>query len=119
MTQADFAYIPVNFTFTAANPTFQTGFNIDQALVGGWMGGYLLITVRSVDSDSHRIFINSKELLGWDIPLPPANSDAWFTYMDRIDPGVLQAGGNSIRITRSGNDDFAVRDVVVHWREAA
>jgi hypothetical protein len=83
------------------------------------MGGYLLITVRSVDSSSHRIIINGKDLLGWDIPLPPGNSDAWFTYTDQIEPGILQAGGNNLRITRSGNDDFAVRDVIVHWREAA
>lgn len=119
MARSDFNYIPVNHTFTANSPTFTREFPVQlssgQAVVDD---GYLLITVRSVDSQSHRIEINNNNLSGFDIPLPPSNSDAWLTYMDRIDPGFLIGGTNRIRITRVGNDDFVVKDIVVHWREA-
>lgn len=119
MARSDFNYIPVNHTFTASAPVFEKNFPVElsagQEVVDD---GYLLITVRSVDLDSHTIQINGKQLSGFDIPLPPGDSDAWLTYMDRIQPNVLRAGTNNIQITRVGNDDFVVKDIVVHWREA-
>ncbi len=119
MARGDFNYIPVNHTFTANSPVFDLDFPVElsggQAVVDD---GYLLITVRSVDSQNHRIVINGTDLSGFDIPLPPGNSDAWFTYMDRIQPNVLHGGTNHLQITRVGNDDFVVKDIVVNWREA-
>ena len=119
MARSDFNYIPVNHTFTANSPVFDRNFPVElstgQAVVDD---GYLTITVRSVDSQNHRIAINGRDLSGFDIPLPPGNSDAFLTYMDRIQPNVLQGGTNRIQITRVGNDDFVVKDMVIHWREA-
>jgi hypothetical protein len=122
MGRSDFNYIEINQTFTAANPVAEFPFEVELSsgpVVGDAVGaGYLLITVRSVDSQDHRIEINDIDLKGdFDIPLPPGNSDAWLTYMDRIEPNVLRQGTNTLRITRVGNDNFVVRDVVVHWRE--
>lgn len=118
MARSDFNYIPVNHTFNANSPVFERDFRVE--LSAGQEAvddGYLLITVRSVDSQSHRIQINGTNLSGFDIPLPPGNSDAWLTYMDRIQPNVLNSGTNNIQITRIGNDNFEVKDIVVHWRE--
>jgi len=119
MARSDFNYLPINHTFTANSPVFDADFPVElsagQAVVDD---GYLVITVRSVDADSHRIKINNVDLSGFDIPLPPGNSDAWLTYMDRIQPNVLHSGTNHIQITRVGNDNFVVKDIVVHWREA-
>lgn len=117
--RSDFNYIPVNHTFTANAPVWEANFPVElnvplEAIVDD---GFLLITVRSVDSASHTIQINGQNLSGFDIPLPPANSDAWLTYMDRIQPNVLHVGTNNIQITRVGNDDFVVKDLVVNWRE--
>lgn len=119
MARGDFNYLPVNHTFTASSPNWERNFPVElssgEAVVDD---GYLLITVRSVDSQNHRIQINDQDLSGFDIPLPPGNSDAWLTYMDRIQPNALHGGTNNIQITRVGNDDFVVKDIVVHWREA-
>lgn len=118
MARSDFNYIPVNHTFTAQSPVFERNFPVElstgQEVVDD---GYVLITVRSVDSESHRIQINGTDLSGFDIPLPPGNSDAWLTYMDRIQPNLLRSGTNNIQIIRVGNDDFVVKDIVIHWRE--
>jgi hypothetical protein len=119
MARADFNYIPVNRTLTENSTFFEDNFTVElssgQRVVDD---GYLLITVRSVDLESHEIKINGEKLSGFDIPKPPGNSDAWFTYMDRIQPGLLHSGMNTIQIIRVGNDDFVIKDLVVHWREA-
>lgn len=118
MARSDFYYIPVHHTFTATSPVFERDFQVQ---VGPNQevkdDGYLVITVKSVDLTSHRIQINNKDLSGFDIPTPPANSNAWLTYMDRIQKGVLKEGKNELQITRVGNDNFVVKDVVVNWRE--
>ena len=119
MARSDFNYIPVNHTFTANSPVFDQDFTVElspgQNVVDD---GYLVITVRSVDSDNHRIEINGHDLSGFDIPLPPQNSDAFLTYMDRIQPNVLHGGTNHLQIPRTGNDNFVVKYMVVHSREA-
>ena len=118
MARGDFNYIPVNHTFTANSPTWEKEFRVQtssgQTVVDD---GYVLITVKSVDSENHKIAINGVDLKGFDIPLPPGSSNAWLTYMDRIEENVLHKNTNRIRITRVGNDDFTVKDLVVHWRE--
>jgi hypothetical protein len=118
MARGDFNYIPVNHTFTANSPVFEQDFQVQlgsgQDVVDD---GYLLITVRNVDLQSHQIQINGTNLSGFDIPNPPGGSSAWLTYMDRIQPNLLQQGTNNIQITRIGNDNFEVKDLVVHWRE--
>jgi hypothetical protein len=119
MARGDFNYIPVNHTFNANTPTWETDFPVElsagQSVVDE---GYLLITVRNVDSDNHRIQINGQDLSGFDIPVAPGNSSTWFTYMDRIQPDVLHGGTNNIQITKVGQDGFSVKDLVIHWREA-
>ncbi len=119
MARGDFNYIPVNHNFTANSPVFDIDFQVQldrgQELVDD--DGYLLITVRSVNSQNHKIQINGKDLSGFDIPAAPRDSNAWLTYMDRIQPNTLNSGTNNIQITRVGNDDFRVKDMVVHWRE--
>lgn len=118
MARSDFNYTPVNQLFNDANSTFETNFIVDlsssQSVVDD---GYLLITVRSVDFAGHQILINNTQLGSFDIPLPPGDSDAWLTYMDRIEPGILRGGTNELEIRRKGSDNFVVKDVVVHWRE--
>lgn len=118
MARSDFNYVPVNHTFTGHNPVFETRFRVElspgQSVVDD---GYLVITVKSVDATTHRIRINGVELSSFDIPLPPSNSDAWFTYMDRIQPNILQGGMNTLQIIRTGSDNFTVKDLVVNWRE--
>ena len=118
MARSDFNYIPVNHSFNANNPVFEKDFPVElgnsQAVVDD---GYLLITVRGVNSDSHRIQINGRDLSGFDLPSSPQGSNAWLTYMDRIQPDVLNGGMNNIQITRVGNDNFEVKDLAVNWRE--
>jgi hypothetical protein len=120
MARGDFNYIPVGHLFSATSPVWEKNFPVelssDEAVVDD---GYLLITVRSVDLESHRIKINGIDLIGLDIPKPPGDSDMWLTYMDHIQPNVLKPGTNTIQIIRVGNDNFHVRDMVVHWREAS
>lgn len=122
MARGDFNYIPVNHTFTENDPVFERKFPVETGKLQVVDDGYLLITARSVDASNHRIRINGTELSGFDIPLPPGNSNAWFTYMDRIQPGVLKPGTNTLQIIRAKEPDnepnFVVKDVVVHWREA-
>ncbi|MCF6237100.1 MAG: hypothetical protein L3J70_12140 [Gammaproteobacteria bacterium] len=119
MARSDFQYIPIHHIFKATSPVFEKDFRVElntgQKVVDD---GYLLITVKSVDLDSHKIQINGADLSGFDIPLPPGNSNAWLTYMDRIQPNTLKSGINNIQITRVGNDDFQVKDIVIHWRES-
>ena len=119
MAQGDFNYIPVNRLFSENDPEWERDFPVelssDQKVVDD---GYLLITVRSVDLESHRIQINGVDLPNLDIPKPPGNSDMWLTYMDHIQPNILHSGDNNIQITRVGNDNFHVKDIVIHWREA-
>jgi hypothetical protein len=117
--QGDFKYIPFNNTeLNASNPTVEREF-----LISGngplQDHGYLLIRVKSLNSMSHRIEINGKDLGGFDIPSAPHDSNAWFTHMDPIREGFLRLGTNSIRVTRVGNDNFRVFDAVVHWREGS
>jgi hypothetical protein len=119
MARSDFRYIPVNHTFTANDPSWDNQFpvELDPGEAVSEEEGYLLVTARSVDSQNHEISINGQNMSGFDIPLPPGNSDAWLTYMDRIGGNVLHGGLNQIRITRMANDDFVVKDLVVHWRK--
>lgn len=121
MSRADFNYIPVQNQFTALRPRFGTSFPIH---VGNGReisdDAYLLITVQHVDADTHRISINNKTLDDRDpidIPKPPGSSAALLTYMKHIQPGVLQAGPNDLNIFRVADDDFFVKEVVIHWRE--
>ncbi|NOK58636.1 MAG: hypothetical protein GFH27_549279n442 [Chloroflexi bacterium AL-W] len=120
MARSDFNYIPVNHEFTVNSPVFETDFRVELASGQSLAEdpGYLLITVRSVDTASHRIQINGQDLSGFDIPEAPGDSNAWLTYMDRIQPNVLRGGTNNLQITRVGNDNFLVKDMVIHWREA-
>ncbi len=120
MARSDFNYIPVNQKFNNNNDNFRIPFRVElsagQKVVDD---GYLLITVRDVDSNNHEIAINGHTLTGFDIPKPPADSSAWFTYMDRIQPEAnLHSGTNILEIHRVGDDNFEVKDLVINWRES-
>ena len=124
MARGDFNYIAVNQSFNDSNTVFEKDFQVK--LEGGRQrvdDGYLLITARSVDSTNHRIRLNNRDLPGSDIPLPPGNSNAWFTYMVHVPletsggQPFLVPGTNELEIRRAGGDNFEVKDMVVHWRE--
>lgn len=111
MARSDFNWIPFTHTFTANDPSFIAEFPIEGSPIDD---AYLLITAHNVSSQGHRILINNTELPSWDLPI---HDPGWQTWMDHIEPGVLQSGMNSILVVRTGNDDFTTKDVVVHWRE--
>jgi len=113
MARSDFNYIPVNHFFTVNSPSITLQFPIEgnQNPIDD---AYLLITAHNVSIQSHEIRINNSNLSGWDIPI---HNPGWQTWMDRIQPGVLHSGTNMITITRTSNDDFTVKDIVVNWRE--
>ena len=113
MARADFNWIPVNHAFTASNPSISVQFPIE-GTADPIDDGYLLITAHNVSNQSHQISINSQQLSGFDLPI---HDPGWMTWMDRIQPGVLKAGMNTLTIVRTFNDDFHVKDIVVHWRE--
>ncbi len=113
MARSDFNWIPINQTFNNSNQSFTINFPIEGNL-NPVDDGYLLITAHNVSHQSHHILINNVQLSGWDIPI---HNPGWQTWMDRIQPGVLHTGTNSLTITRGSNDDFTVKDAVVHWRE--
>jgi len=78
---------------------------------------YLLLQTFDVQSSQHRIVINGKDLPVMDIPAHPA-PNVWQTWMDRIPPGVLQQGKNTLTVIKQkGTDAFEVRGVSVNWRE--
>lgn len=115
MARADFNWVPIGHTFTAASPTVTRNFNVNGAPVDD---AFLLVQVKGVDSGAHSIKINDQELAGMDLPPAPGGSEAWFTWMDHIPPGTLKANQNNrITITRQSNDNFTVSAVVVNWRE--
>jgi hypothetical protein len=119
MARSDFNYVPINGRLSPANPTIHADFPVelssDQAVVDD---GYLLINVQYSRSARHQIFINDVALTGTDIPEAPGNSNAMLTYMDRIQPGVLRRGMNTIRFVVGPSSVLEIKDVVIHWREA-
>jgi len=118
MAQSDFNLVPINHKFTVTAPTKTVSFPIEgtQTPVDD---GYLVIQVKGVQLSSHQVKINGIHLGGSDLLPAPLNSQAWLCWMDRIQPNVLKAGGNDITITRIGDDDFEIGNVVVNWRENA
>ncbi|MEM8487589.1 MAG: hypothetical protein AAF564_18710 [Bacteroidota bacterium] len=113
MARSDFNWMGVNQTFTQSNPTVTINFPIE-GNAPPVDDAYLLITAHNVSHQSHRILVNNQELSGWDLPI---HNPGWQTWMDRIQPGVLHTGNNTITIIRASNDDFTVKDIVVNWRE--
>jgi hypothetical protein len=77
---------------------------------------YLLIQTFDVQSDLHRIVINGQDLPVMDLPAHP-KAGVWQTWMDRIPPGVLKQGKNTLTIIKQGSDTFQVRGVSINWRE--
>lgn len=112
MARADFNWIPFTHTFTENSPTFTAHFPIE-GTKDPIDDAYLLITAHGVTFQTHKILINDVELPGFDMPLV----DGWQTWMDHIQPNLLQKGMNSVTVVRVGNDDFSTKDMVVHWRE--
>lgn len=113
MANADFNYIPINHHFTASDPSVTVNFPIEGSKPPV-DDGYILINAHNVTQQLHKVLINDVELSGWDLP---ATSGGWHTFMDRIQPGLLKTGNNTLRIVAVLGDDFTVKDAVVHWRE--
>ena len=118
MARSDYTLIPIDQIFTENNPTITKEFNIEgNPIDSNRLDAYLLVQVRSVEDSSHRISINNEDLPSVDLPPAPENSQAFLLWMDHIPANFLRSGSNTITITRTVNDDFEVRNVVVHWRE--
>jgi hypothetical protein len=94
------------------NETNTKSFLIDDMTVGD---AYLLIQTYKVGVPSHKIFINSRELKGFNIP----PHDGWQTWMVVITEPILKRGINTIKVVRDArtDDDFAIGNITVHWRE--
>jgi hypothetical protein len=75
---------------------------------------YLELQAFDVGEFGHEIVLDGEPLSGFD--LPPA--DGWQYWMDSL-AGRDLSGTNTLRIRRdtSGDDAFAVGNVVVNWRE--
>ena len=113
MARADFNWMPVNHTFNVNNPSITIQFPIEGNR-DPIDDAYLLITAHNVSHQSHQILINNVHLPSWDIPI---HNPGWQTWMDHIQPDLLKTGTNTLTIIRAANDDFTVKDAVVHWRE--
>jgi hypothetical protein len=126
MARADFAVIMLNehlgdnagdllvpWATFVGDATTVKNFTVDGTPTGT---GYLLIQTYDVQSESHRIVINGKELADTDIRSHPAEN-TWQTWMDVIEPGVLKTGNNTIQIRRApGGDNFVISHVAINWR---
>lgn len=71
---------------------------------------------RGIAQRLHEILHFNREVLK--PPIGSTTGNAYRVAMQDIADGVLQAGTNELEIERmSDEDDFDVRNVVVHWRE--
>ena len=122
VTRADFDIIPVRQTFNQTNVTSEFNFRIEPSAASiSDSHGYVIMQVRSVgEGGTHSIEINGREVGGdFDLKPAPGGSQAWLTWMFtfKVEQVRLRVGINTFRITRGGNDNFEVRDVVINWRE--
>ena len=117
--RSDFAKVWISKIFNDTNPHTHKDFTIEGTPLGP---AYLLIQQRKISTrGSCQVKINEKVLKP---PLGATGATRWgqgaafrIEMMD-ITRGVLKAGTNTIEILRmSDDDDFQVRNVVVHWRE--
>lgn len=74
--------------------------------------GYIIIQLYNVNAE-HRILVNGKNLPEHDILV---NTKGWTIWTDEIPNGILVNGPNSIRIEAIGNDNFAIRHIILQWR---
>lgn len=117
--RSDFNWVPINHSFHDNAPTVTIQFPIEGIEDFGGEpidDAYLLIKASGVSSNSHRIFINNEPLPGIDLPISHTDNQTG-TWMDRILPGMLHKGTNTIRIDRIGNDNFFVSGAAINWRE--
>ena len=120
MARSDYRLISIDHLFTENAPTVTRSFNVEGDLNvnrNDRTDAYLIVQVRAVEDSRHVIKINNRDLPGFDLPPAPGRSQSFVLWMDRIPFGFLRSGGNTITITRTVNDNFEVKDVVVHWRE--
>jgi hypothetical protein len=128
MLRSDFAWVNFDNEFNVPNEEATRTFTIDDDPAAASAPGssvraegYILIQARDVgnssagpgDSITHRILINGRHLPSFDM----VAEDGWNLWMDRIPVGFLQQGQNRLTIRRRAVDNFAVANVVVHWRE--
>jgi len=119
MARSDFAIVGIferfNDTTTVVSQTFQ----VEGQPIGD---AYLIVQQFDVEVRSHQIEVNGIDLPGMDFTAMPPNdpNNVWLVWLDRIPPGILQAGSNRITIRRSElvDEGFRVGNVVIHWREA-
>ncbi|MEM9091988.1 MAG: hypothetical protein AAGC93_25040, partial [Cyanobacteria bacterium P01_F01_bin.53] len=117
--RSDFNWVPINVSFNDNRPTTTVEFPIEGLDDFGGEpidDAYLIIKASGVSSNAHRIFINNQPLPGIDLPISQTTTPVG-TWMDRIPPGLLKEGTNTIRIDRIGEDNFFVSGVAINWRE--
>ena len=76
---------------------------------------HISLQAYDVGEYGHRVRINDEPLSGFD--MPPA--EGWQYWMDSLSDRRLTEGTNTIRIERDtgGDDNFAVGNVKIHWKE--
>ena len=116
MARSDFNRVWFQHDFTATSPTVTKEFSIE-GTQNPVDNAYLLIQVRGVSEENHKIRINNTDLPGQDLPPAPSASQAWLLWMKHIGPGILKSGMNTITITRAATDDFRIGGVAINWRE--
>ena len=77
---------------------------------------YVELQAYDVGSFGHEILINGEALTGFDVP--PASG--WQQWMDAVTGASIRQGENTLQVVRGPErDEFAVGNVVVHWRDGS
>lgn len=119
VTRADFDIITVRQTFNSNNNDRTFNFRIEPSApsIGDDLA-YVIMQVRSVgEPANHQIIINDRLVDDFSFQPAPGASQAWLTHMFTFSTDFLEIGINRFRIRRRGNDNFEIRDIVIHWRE--
>ena len=121
MARSDFTWVNFDEAFGGSTTEATRTFNIEGTPIST---GYLLIQHFDVEVSGHQILINNRNLPSFDIPQHKDANNQWFVWMDRIPPGFMHQGENSITIRRRNCDTrpetcegFRVANVAIHWRE--
>ena len=76
---------------------------------------HISLQVYDVGEYGHDVLINDEALSGFDFP----PDEGWQYWMDSLSDRRLVEGTNTLRIERDteGDDNFAVGNVKIHWKE--
>ncbi len=79
--------------------------------------GYLLLYLWSIQDLHHKIEINNIDVSNAAEFPHQLGSEKTATWVIPLDENVLKKGDNTLRIKRTGNDNFHVYNVIVNWKE--